>query len=446
LLEGRVSRVFDSPTENPSISRLERRHPDAPHCGRAPAPSRPHLPSTPDHCVKKYLIELRAFQPTVNVRRGFGPRFARTKTTASASTPQAGSPLRLSHIQSVGWKRNPNPLVEHRTLNVHPLSPASSYTFLERSRRKPSGRPVYPFARLATIEQICFLHMCTISAFETARRGNARPSLVARQRCAKLGREAPTKTDWQLDIPSEFGSGTGMDGVYSARKHRKFQVFSCRIHTPKTPIASCPSALDGDWAQGVEPKAAQPHPRRRLDRTTQDRPQVATGVAQSLALHFPLWSTPLCSRFPAPLYPCRSRSNTSSSPRRSPAQLSGRRKWRSAPFCFLLLEARASPVLDFLSQKSGNTQGRTPPPTRPILRKSRGAIPSPLAVNPGSLRQEIRDRTASLPANSECAQGFWTSLREDQNHSLRVDPASGVPAPAVAHSVRWLEEESEPLG
>ena len=211
-------------------------------------------------------------------------------------------------------------------------------------------------------------------------------------------------------------------------------------------IASCLSSLEGDWAQGVEPKAAQQHPRRRLDRTTQVRPQVATGVAQSLALHFPLWSTPLCSRFPAPLYPRRSRSNTNSSPRSAAAQSSGRRKWRFAPFCFLLLEVHASRVLDFLSQKSLITQGRTPLPRRPISRKSGGAIPSPPAVNPGSWLPEIRARTASLPANSECAQGFWTSLREDQNHSLRVDPASGVPAPAVAHSVRWLEEESEPLG
>jgi hypothetical protein len=83
--------------------------------GRTPLPRRPMsrksggaipspLSSTPDHGFQKYVLELRAFQPTVNVRRGFGPRFARTKTTASASTPQAGSPLRLSHIQSVGWK------------------------------------------------------------------------------------------------------------------------------------------------------------------------------------------------------------------------------------------------------------------------------------------------------------------------------------------------------
>ena len=120
---------------------------------------------------------------------------------------------------------------------------------------------------------------------------------------------------------------------------------------PKMPFASCPSSPDGDWAQGVEPKAAQPHPRRRLDRTTQERPQVATGVAQSLALHFPLWSTPLCSRFPAPLYPRRSRSNTNSSPRSAAAQSSGRRKWRFAPFCFLLLEAHA-PVFSIFSQRN----------------------------------------------------------------------------------------------
>jgi len=50
-------------------------------------------------------LNCERFQPTVNVRKGFGPRCARTKTTASASTPQAGSPLRQSHIQSVGWER-----------------------------------------------------------------------------------------------------------------------------------------------------------------------------------------------------------------------------------------------------------------------------------------------------------------------------------------------------
>ena len=60
-------------------------------------------------------------------------------------------------------------------------------------------------------------------------------------------------------------------------------------------------------------------------------------------------------------------------------------------------------------------------------------------VTTGSSQPIQRPGGMSLPANSECALGFWTSLREDQNHTLRVDPASGVPAPGVAHSVRWLE-------
>jgi hypothetical protein len=64
----------------------------------------------------------------------------------------------------------------------------------------------------------------------------------------------------------------------------------------------------------------------------------------------------------------------------------------------------AYPVFRFSHRESVNIEGRTPPPRRPILRKSTGAISTPLAVNPGTLRQEIRDRTPSLPANSECAQ------------------------------------------
>ena len=94
------------------------------------------------------------------------------------------------------------------------------------------------------------------------------------------------------------------------KTHMQFKLFSYRIDTPKMPIPSCPRSLDGDWAQGVEPEAAQPHPRRHLDRTTDGRFQVATGVAQSLALHFLLCSTPLRSCSLQPRYPSCSTSNT----------------------------------------------------------------------------------------------------------------------------------------
>jgi hypothetical protein len=64
----------------------------------------------------------------MNVRRGSWTSLREDHDHKLRVDPASGVYLRLSHIQFVGWKRNPNPLVEHRTVDVSSLSRTISYT------------------------------------------------------------------------------------------------------------------------------------------------------------------------------------------------------------------------------------------------------------------------------------------------------------------------------